>query len=182
MIEPSSPFNHNAACKISEPISIGGKPPSRHSPTVSGLTELLRGSPQTGRDNIDIEANVAHDDSGILAVTVRNGIISQPHERISLVRGKARQNKDIPNSYGTLCDIESQERVRTGPKLHVRKPVVWPSESALRIFNSVVSPKTWDNGAIWSICVIEPARLLPAVVLGLLLNVLDALSYGKLVC
>ena len=41
-------------------------------------------------------------------------------------------------------------------------------------------PKTWSAKTIWSQVVVRPAGLLPAVFLGLLLNILDALSYGMI--
>lgn len=40
------------------------------------------------------------------------------------------------------------------------------------------SPRKWDGRAILRRAVVEPASYLPAVLVGLLLNVLDALSYG----
>ena len=43
----------------------------------------------------------------------------------------------------------------------------------------VVNPRRWDGKAIWHNVVEETASCLPAVAVGLLLNILDALSYGK---
>ncbi|KAF2145708.1 uncharacterized protein K452DRAFT_220946 [Aplosporella prunicola CBS 121167] len=40
------------------------------------------------------------------------------------------------------------------------------------------NPKSWDRETVLRAAVIDPARSLPAVFLGLLLNVLDGLSYG----
>lgn len=40
------------------------------------------------------------------------------------------------------------------------------------------SPSKWDGRAVWRGAVVEPASYLPAVLVGLLLNILDALSYG----
>ena len=41
-----------------------------------------------------------------------------------------------------------------------------------------VQPKRWDRELIWRSMVIAPVSCLPAVCVGLLLNILDALSYG----
>jgi SulP family sulfate permease len=41
-----------------------------------------------------------------------------------------------------------------------------------------LNPKAWNGKAIWAHAVTKPVKTLPAVVLGLLLNVLDALAYG----
>ncbi|KAM0564173.1 hypothetical protein ACHAPJ_000382 [Fusarium lateritium] len=43
-----------------------------------------------------------------------------------------------------------------------------------------VNPKKWDRHALWNNAVITPASCLPAVAVGLLLNILDALSYGMI--
>lgn len=45
---------------------------------------------------------------------------------------------------------------------------------------TVVHPKTWSAKAMWREAVRRPVGLLPAVFLGLLLNILDALSYGMI--
>jgi sulfate permease, SulP family len=42
----------------------------------------------------------------------------------------------------------------------------------------VMHPRKWDRGAIWRNTVEAPISCLPAVTVGLLLNILDALSYG----
>lgn len=42
-----------------------------------------------------------------------------------------------------------------------------------------VNPSKWDRHAVWNSVVANPASCLPAVAVGLLLNILDALSYGK---
>ncbi|KAI0395740.1 sulfate transporter family protein [Xylariaceae sp. FL0594] len=43
-----------------------------------------------------------------------------------------------------------------------------------------LDPKTWNRQAIWEKGVVDPIRCLPAVIVGLLLNILDALSYGMI--
>lgn len=45
---------------------------------------------------------------------------------------------------------------------------------------AISHPKTWNAQAIWRICLVQPVSVLPAVFLGLLLNILDALSYGMI--
>ena len=42
-----------------------------------------------------------------------------------------------------------------------------------------VNPRRWNRKAIWQKAIVDPIACLPAVVVGLLLNILDALSYGK---
>ena len=46
-------------------------------------------------------------------------------------------------------------------------------------YHAILSnPSKWDGRAIWRSAVTVPASYMPAVVVGLLLNILDALSYG----
>lgn len=42
-----------------------------------------------------------------------------------------------------------------------------------------VNPRRWNRKAIWQKAILDPVACLPAVVVGLLLNILDALSYGE---
>ena len=55
----------------------------------------------------------------------------------------------------------------------------WPQEGASGLISIVTNPKSWDRKIFWQQGVVQPVSYLPAVVLGLLLNVLDALSYGQ---
>lgn len=51
---------------------------------------------------------------------------------------------------------------------------------ALSAARTAFNPKRWSTKAVWHAGVQLPISLLPCVFLGVLLNVLDALSYGKL--
>ncbi|KAH6853639.1 sulfate transporter family-domain-containing protein [Chaetomium sp. MPI-CAGE-AT-0009] len=44
----------------------------------------------------------------------------------------------------------------------------------------ISNPRRWDRHALWDNVVVAPVACLPAVVVGLLLNILDALSYGMI--
>ncbi|KAG6033203.1 hypothetical protein E4U41_006972 [Claviceps citrina] len=46
--------------------------------------------------------------------------------------------------------------------------------------NLAVNPHHWNRKALWHNLVVEPVSCLPAVAVGLLLNILDALSYGMI--
>lgn len=49
----------------------------------------------------------------------------------------------------------------------------------IRIAKIASSPRSWNGKAIWETAVVDPVSCLPAVAVGLLLNILDALSYGE---
>lgn len=102
-------------------------------------------------------------------------IISQPTEGASLLL-----NGRIPRNvgYGSIQDLESvkgnsQGRAHTSLG-RVRQFRAGPRQ-ALQAFTH---SKTWDRGHIWDKGIRQPLRFIPPVILGLLLNVLDALSYG----
>ena len=75
-------------------------------------------------------------------------------------------------------DLERQELKRYPSWTKLRKVVLWPREKGLNAARIILSPKSWDRKAIWHNSVVAPVGYLPAVILGLLLNILDALSYG----
>ncbi|KAJ5665932.1 uncharacterized protein N7477_008380 [Penicillium maclennaniae] len=101
----------------------------------------------------------------------------EPHsrdtERTSLP-GKTRSRS--PLRYGAVEDIENQGRC---PARAVNASSQGLSKVA-RCSRIVANPKAWDRRAIWNEGVVQPVSLLPAVMLGLLLNILDALSYGMI--
>lgn len=76
-------------------------------------------------------------------------------------------------------DLEGQEQVIVQPSLSTfRKIILWPREMGLGLAKTLTNPKKWNRAAIWQGAVVAPVSCLPAVALGLLLNILDALSYG----
>ncbi|KAF7160924.1 hypothetical protein CNMCM5623_006486 [Aspergillus felis] len=95
-------------------------------------------------------------------------------ERTSLLN-KTAQSKPF-HGYGVADDIERQELLRereSGVQPHALTTI----RSCLRL---IASPKSWDGRAVWQQGVVYPVSLLPSVFLGLLLNILDALSYGMI--
>lgn len=48
-----------------------------------------------------------------------------------------------------------------------------------KTYRSVTHLKCWDRKRLWEHAVVAPVACLPAVIVGLLLNILDALSYGE---
>lgn len=96
------------------------------------------------------------------------------NEETSLLRWSSRS--PYRNNYGSVGDVENQwfhqwKSQRFFPL--ARKT----GEGLLQLIRA---PKMWDGKTIWRNGVIYPLGLLPAVFLGLLLNILDALSYGMI--
>ncbi|KAJ5107911.1 hypothetical protein N7456_004586 [Penicillium angulare] len=94
-------------------------------------------------------------------------------ERTSLL---AKTRSKSPHHYGTVDDIENQGNVIERPPNAFAKGMATAAEYSRIITN----PKAWNRRTIWQEGVVRPVSFLPAVLLGLLLNVLDALSYGMI--
>lgn len=92
-----------------------------------------------------------------------------PRERLSSPRKQA---------YEAAPETEDQMDSKTGAWNRLGHH--YPSVRALgsRIRRTTLNPKSWDMRKIGKKIVLEPVSMLPAVFLGLLLNLLDALSYG----
>lgn len=95
-------------------------------------------------------------------------------ETTSLLANAPKSKYD--GSYGSAPDIENQsfqnKRKRGGFST--------AGSGVARRFRVLSNPKCWDRRVIWKEGVVYPVSLIPSVFLGLLLNVLDALSYGMI--
>ena len=60
-----------------------------------------------------------------------------------------------------------------------RSPTIVVKDKIRKTYRSVKDLKWWDRRRLWENVVVAPIACLPAVIVGLLLNILDALSYGK---
>ncbi|KAK4147737.1 sulfate transporter family-domain-containing protein [Dichotomopilus funicola] len=92
-----------------------------------------------------------------------------------------------PESYGTSRVGESDIDLEGQKALNQERWIVGAATSMRNAGGRVASiipvisnPKRWDRHALWQNAVVAPVACLPAVVVGLLLNILDALSYGMI--
>lgn len=164
--------------EVSEPASpalqLGGQ--ISH---TSYLTHLLRASPpQTPQDDMRVEN--------------RHYNVERTHlnERSSLL-SKGQQSAHYHNGYSSLTghnhdsdsDIESQNEniVLNIPKVTIHRVLAWPKTRTLGLAKSVLPHEggRLNKKELWENIVVKPVGYVPAVVLGLLLNVLDGLSYGS---
>ena len=174
------PRRHDPIQERSEPGSPDGT--QDHPPVASNLTEMLRSSPPDDSTNPqkalgDIEETRLASSSPVPDVIVSNEENEDPTEASPLLPRERltsyrKQTNDISD------DIEEQS---------IGKPGTWnrlghhyPSLHALgsKARRIALNPKSWDMRQVGRTMVVRPASMLPAVFLGLLLNLLDALSYG----
>lgn len=180
-------LHRHTIAEVSEPVSPENGPTSK-SPGKSALTNMLKRSPpstsppQLGEDHNDkpthtADGNEDSQEQRRLIITP-NGLAVDSSERTPLLWKDNAFETHHPDWIRGQQDIERQELRRrvSWPKL--RNVILWPREKGLDIARTVLNPKRWDRKAIVQKAVIEPFGYLPAVILGLLLNILDALSYG----
>jgi len=161
----------------SEPVSPNSRPSVRHLPS-SALTDMLQKPPVAEDEISDLDEGIFVDSKGAAPVVVGEGIISQPIERTSLFLKKAAYALDGTPKYGSMQDVESQKLPPEKLMKKIRRSLAHTEERVARIGRAISSSKSWDKHAIWVHGVREPAGYIPSVILGLLLNILDALSYG----
>jgi sulfate permease, SulP family len=173
--------------EVSEPVSPEVGHPGYKSPGASVLTNMIRKTPpktflsdEEGETDTEPEGedNVGRFNQQRLIVT-SNGVKVDTTERTPLLK-KYSSGSSHPDYILGVPDIERQNiRKRVSwPKL--RRLISWPGTKGIQALRIIVNPKSWDRKVIWQKAIIEPAGYLPAVILGCLLNILDALSYGKL--
>ncbi|KAN0117391.1 sulfate transporter family protein-like protein [Hyaloscypha variabilis] len=182
-------LHRDTIAEVSEPVSPENGPTSK-SPGKSALTNMLRRSPpSTSPPNLDgdrsdmstpTNGRYKNDhEQGRLIITP-NGVTVDPSERTPLLGKDPAFETDHPDWIRGQQDLERQEvrRRMSWPKLH--NVILWPKEKGLNIARTIINPKSWNRNAIVQKAVKEPLGYLPAVILGLLLNILDALSYGMI--
>ncbi|KAL4910677.1 hypothetical protein BDW74DRAFT_164535 [Aspergillus multicolor] len=149
-----------------------------HSGASSVLTALIR--EPSASVNKDQEESVGNDhDLDEHSQTVRPSTSGGAEEEDASTEWTsllAKTHSRPSRSYGGTGDVESQ--------VHI--PRKTPGTISLAMsqmstcFQILSHPKSWDRRAVWQQGVVHPLSLLPSVFLGLLLNILDALSYGMI--
>ena len=91
-----------------------------------------------------------------------------------------KKKDDFSKKLGYTNDLEGQ-RQQDGPLLRRIRAAGHNAIHKSRAGAYTLShPKTWNPRTVWRKGLVEPVSVLPAVFLGLLLNLLDALSYGMI--
>ncbi|KAL4861828.1 hypothetical protein BDV12DRAFT_59112 [Aspergillus spectabilis] len=150
-----------------------------HSGGSSVLTAMIRdpsSSINTGRRKSTgnrSEQN-EHSHTTVRPSASANAEEEDPTEQTSLLT-KTSLSKPS-RSYGVASDVEGQVYTpkETASALHRALSKISTSLQVL------ARPKSWNGRAVWRRGIVHPLTLLPSVFLGLLLNILDALSYGMI--
>ena len=160
--------------KLSELISDreeeanGAKVPS--SRPHSMVPSLVINEPDDDDDNNDDNNNNNNNDD--------DDDEHQATENSPLLRSRRPSSMQKQHLSADDHDVESQSLRRTSSWQTFNH--VYPSMRRMvaDTYQTVSNPKGWDLRQTARTAVVKPAMVLPAVFLGLLLNLLDALSYG----
>ena len=164
--------------EVAEPMSPDTVDPFSKCPRSSILSERLSNSATSEQGGKDLEDGAFFDSKGLQPAIVGQGIISQPNERTALLLKRTASRSEEFHGSGSSKDIESQKATRASPVVNYRRCIAQIRQSGARIARSITSPKSWDMRDLWVSGIRQPANYIPPVILGLLLNILDALSYG----
>lgn len=183
--EPPSPEEDEAIVENEGPSMLANM--LRRSPPESSTDDLaLPGGPShlfgrtEPRAPYEIRPKAGRLETGMLSSSGDDIFPEAALETTPLLRPKSQASSHRQNGYGEGCASDVDVDVE-GQKPH--PPRTWLSERATRMrefANMFRSPKTWNGKALAHTFLLDPARALPAVVVGLILNILDALSYGMI--
>jgi sulfate permease, SulP family len=161
--------------EVSEPVTPDGLGTSQlNEDPTSTLTALLL-------DPGNEEAGHMHQTNKGSKLPLQRPLSPEPASDIEVDEHTALLHDRKPDTvkYGQQVDLEQQyppdaESSGYWPRLQA-------SAAKLRsCVHTISHPKTWSARAVYREAVARPVSLLPAVFLGLLLNILDALSYGMI--
>ncbi|KAL7935296.1 sulfate transporter family domain-containing protein [Trichoderma chlorosporum] len=147
----------------------------RKSSPPSSLTERTS-IPQAQPENVDAGTS----EPSHLDETQQQSTTSEPEvsEHTPLL---GRQDSASGASSSVDLDLEGQKSQARGRWLHgLAEQRNKMEHRFVQIAKVASSPRSWNRKAIWETAVVEPVSCLPAVAVGLLLNILDALSYGMI--
>ncbi|EXJ86040.1 hypothetical protein A1O1_06409 [Capronia coronata CBS 617.96] len=170
--DPEDDHHPDAIQEVSEPVSRDGSdhdttPTSE--PRLSELSMMIENSSHQ-------EAPHENGQNGKIP-SDRRATSTRPRSEDSSERTPLLGDRKASIQFGALDDIERQY---PGNVQGLRQKLRATAGRARSCAYVVSHPKTWSPRAVYREVVVHPASLLPAVFLGLLLNILDALSYGMI--
>jgi sulfate permease, SulP family len=165
--------------EVSEPVTPeSGSGTATPAQFISALTEMIQNSPPETSDDEERSGGDSH------VSKARHSPRTEELESDTMATEDTsllpKSREDIRKKLGDINDLEGQ-RSRRKPLIKRFRAAGQKAVAKSRAGAYTVShPKTWNPRTIWQRGVVQPASVLPAVFLGLLLNILDALSYGMI--
>lgn len=174
--------------EVDEPASPdegGTHPADDGAAGPSALANLLkRASPPDGEVPVGAKSSVASEAPG----ATKSDTAAAARTPAPVLRDEQPATEQTPllatpaseSSYEAEASLEGQEQ--TGKRNwfgRVRQRGQKIESNVVQGIRIATNPKKWDSKALAQNVVYDPLSCLPAVAVGLLLNILDALSYGK---
>ncbi|KAK0365635.1 hypothetical protein LTR02_014244 [Friedmanniomyces endolithicus] len=183
---PPPAQRHETIEERSEPVTPEGRPGA--GPGSSELSAALRSeSPNEFMYPYEIDSEAAASESDARSTAPKVVVsgededddeeIEHVTERSSLLP-RPRLSSNRKQTYEAARNTEDQPTDQAGSWNRLGHHYPSLRILGLKFRHVVLNPKSWDMRAIGRTVVLRPASMLPAVFLGLLLNLLDALSYG----
>ena len=135
---------------------------------------MLQQAIASEEDAVETNYDTSEDESGIPPVTVREATISQPTEETTLLLKRFVSSTSRCQNYGSSADLENQGFTTERSWGKFKDTIQNSRETFSRFSRTATKPKSWGQ------VVKKPVSYIPPVILGLLLNILDALSYGRI--
>ncbi|MCJ1475596.1 hypothetical protein MMC13_004259 [Lambiella insularis] len=158
--------------EVSEPVSPDSRPASQKSPSILRPAGMQKSSPAVEEGHGFNKKRRQSFTTAVQDADVRRAELSHLNERTALLESHKHQ------SYTSLSDVESLQKVRPGLFSRICRKFERYKDYSSSPIGAVVEPTVWTRRKVWHSTVVKPIGYVPAIILGLLLNVLDALSYG----
>ncbi|BAE54913.1 sulfate/bicarbonate/oxalate exchanger SAT-1 [Aspergillus flavus] len=160
--------------------ALDTEPPTGPIASSSALTEMIRNPSDSldgvnGRGSAPKWSGLGEGGASVGISGTASGMHEAPSTEQTSLLPKSPHTKPF-RSYGITEDVESQDTIRERKQNAFHKML----SSCMICFQGLLHPKSWNGRTVWEQGVIYPFSLLPSVFLGLLLNILDALSYGMI--
>jgi SulP family sulfate permease len=172
---PSTIRRYDPIQELSEPVSPSGE--REHRP-VSNLSEMLSTSVHANSNAHDDETFAGSRDDRHSSQQIPDITINEQSSERSPLLPKPRLRPQPKQTYDAAPLVEAQPDGQAGGESKSLLPLHWIRHTGAEVRRTVFNPKAWNGRKIADTVVLRPARTLPAVFLGVLLNLLDALSYG----
>jgi SulP family sulfate permease len=168
-----NPRSSKTILEVSEPPSPDGQEDDLDADAgPSVLANLLKRSPP--QSIAPDQPSVQHEDDH-----VDDHQAEQEQRRVSHTEDATEQTplltRITSNGRRSYSDLEGQKSQAKSSWFNGFVEVGHRMEERVSV---AINPKKWDRQALWKNAVLTPTSCLPAVAVGLLLNILDALSYG----
>lgn len=149
------------------------------------LSSLLRRTSEVehARDDAEQQPSLDYDNRSPFSATMHHYQSPHPTELSPLLGSLPLFGRSVSYSGsgsgsgsgpGSHPVDEENQKPGSGPRSWTNALVMRPDGRLTNILN----PKRWDRNLVLQNAVLTPVACLPAVAVGLLLNILDALSYG----